>query len=101
MTITINFSTIYGDHMKQIARVVLVALLITSALFPVTSQMEYSAPMTDEGLSILYGGKEKVDCEALALIMEAGCYAAGYGWLACTIATLVAYLACLATTALS
>ncbi|KAB2921256.1 MAG: hypothetical protein F9K22_14215 [Bacteroidetes bacterium] len=87
--------------MKQIARVVLVALLITSALFPVTSQMEYSAPMTDEGLSVLYGGKEAVvDCEALMIYIQSTCYALGAGWLACAIVTAAAYLGCIAANAL-
>lgn len=86
--------------MKKTLQGIIVVLLVASAMLPMTSQTEYSAPLTDQGLSVLYGGKEAIDCEAIALLVEAGCYAIGGGWLACAIVTAGAYLACMAANAL-
>ena len=85
--------------MKKIVQSTMVVLLVASAMLPITSQTEYSAPLTDQGLSVLYGGKEAIDCEAIALLVEAGCYAIGGGWLSCAIVTAGAYLGCLAANA--
>lgn len=86
--------------MKKIVRSILVVLLVASAVFPISSQAEYPTLITDQALGTLYGGAEKVDCEAIALLVEASCYALGGGWLSCAIITAGAYLACLGANAL-
>ncbi|MFA6467757.1 MAG: hypothetical protein WCW35_02595 [Bacteroidota bacterium] len=86
--------------MKTLLRGSMAFLVIVSLVLPMVPAVVNSDPLTDDAMSLVYGGQEALDCGKIALLMEGLCYAAGGGWLACAIVTAGAYLGCLAANAL-
>ncbi len=86
--------------MKKIVKTGLIFIFAISLILPLTPQVQNSSLLENQTMNLIYGGKEELNCNAIALFVEAGCYAAGGGWLSCAFVTAGDYSGCLAANAL-
>ncbi|HTR81682.1 MAG TPA: hypothetical protein VMM58_08630 [Bacteroidota bacterium] len=80
--------------MKKILKHLLVALLLVSVILPVIPNSAASSSMTQNEMRLITGGKQSVDCGAVASTAEVLCYIVGGSSGLCSTIYGITYLGC-------
>lgn len=96
--VLINFQSIHnGGNMRKILKQLLVAMLLVTLVFPLLPISAASSSLSHDEMRLITGGKQAVDCGALAMTAQAFCYLVGGGSTTCSVVYGMAYVACLVT----
>ncbi len=76
-------------------------LILVCLLFPALPLEGTNAPLSAAEMSLITGGKEAIDCDAIGAGAYTLCVSLGGGWFACSIVALAAYAGCFAANAIA
>ena len=81
--------------MKNVLKQLLIALLLVTMILPLLPLSAASSSLTQTDMRLMTGGKQSVDCGALASAAEALCYLGGGSSTTCLYLYGIAYVGCL------